>query len=1287
MHLEEPKNVHPFFSKPAKAQPQEIAADDAATNNDDAYDDDNDDDCGVQDTGPKASKPRKKRTRKAAHAKNQPSLDSFARRPAQSREADVKADDVAEPTLEEDLNLDRRKRRKTASPKPTDTLDADHTTAGPTPDLFQQLQAEAGGTQEVIDDIMVDALVANTPKGELFKSSPPVTEDSEGAVPEPSLPQAAVSQSRSVTPPIAGESATETGNENAPPETLGNAKVTPKKQIKITKTGKLVSSPPKKPDPPASITPKRRGRPRKAAKNTNLSSTITVIRYGLDEASRVAFGQKIDTILNGGKASAKHVSIVPPKPAGPPRPAHPFFTGKAGQKKTEATPKAETERRPVTPKKSACTPGKLRAERRKEQDDEDILAFGMSKASRVTKQSGLHDPLWPSKEAAHVRNIDPDGNNGSLSQPLTGSLALRPAKLKHSANTLPLDEEIITRLADQLSKDMVMRPNSTDLEFAPPEDVRLPTRMLTTGIDIQHKVRAQIRAPIETLAQRLYAKTHPAITSLYDEIEHTLTPFDEGRCEPQAWAQKYRPLRADRVLQPGKEASALKDWLESLTVLSVGAAQDPSKTSASLGTKKPPRKKRKTTADDFIVFSDEEDEDEEMIYLDPSAGTAHPSIRRSRWTRNKNVVLLSGPHGCGKSATVYAVAKELDFEVFELHSGVRRSGKDIQDKVGDMTANHLVNHQRGDVPVKSKHAVVPADNDTDNERDKAFQKDLDSGRQGTMTSFFMAKPAAKANPKSKPNVQAVVKSPTKTRTIPAAQAMLPIAGVSRKSQKQSLILIEEADVLFEEDQNFWAQIIKLAAQSKRPIVITCNEELHIPTQALPMAAILRLVPPPLDLATDYLVTLAGREGHVLQRQAINDLYESKSHDLRACITELNFWCQMSVGDKKGGLEWMYQRWPPGKDVNANGRLLRVASEGTYQAGMGWLSHNVFESKSNVVFEKEEELLKEVWSDWGISPSSWNSDHQPHNDSDSITTKRSRLEELDLLVTFADALSASDVYARIDLPSYEIIHHQQLDPTLPSMTDKERLSYTTDAPLLQVDPLIDFLGLDTALSTTTHLLTSRLSPDLSHSRVRVASQAPSTSLEQSYAQTILSHKPGRASSPSLSRSAFSCLDILATPSSPFNTYPDPDTRSSYNLVASSVDRTLRIITTDIAPYVRSIVACELVLESQRIMLGNLLSEGGRSRRARTTKASRTAMEGGERQLKRRERWFHRDLSFELVMRTAGSGWAGMGWKGEGEGEESSVAGSVTETQRSESLAGTQKSTEDLSGEMMVDVDAE
>ncbi|UPX14791.1 uncharacterized protein EKO05_0005263 [Ascochyta rabiei] len=1279
MHLEEPKNVHPFFSKASKEGASEPDVNEPTATHDDRN---HDHDCHEQNTGPQLTKPRKKRTKRVASAKDQPSLDSFARRPAvKSTGVDV-AHALAGPSLEHDLNLDRRKRRRTASPKPASkVLRGNLSIGGPPPDLYQQLHTEAAsvGTQQVIDDVMVDTLVASTPKDTVLGLPLPQTPKDalEDAVPESSLPQAADHASPSVTPPNAAQDAA-TGNDNPPPGAVDRTaeNTTPKKQIKVTKTGKLVSSPPK-PNPPASTTPKKRGRPRKATKTTNLSATITVIKYGSDSESRLELGRMIEAILCGSKSSNKRTAVIPPKPVGPPKAPHPFFTGKAGQKKAEVPTRPEAERRPVTPRKSACTPGKLRAERRKEQgeDDESMPAFGMaSRNNRLAKQSGLNEPLWPSKATAHVRNLDnEDAVPPTMQSPAEG-MPLKPAKLKSSIYSLPAEEEVINRLARQLSDVLSTRPDPVNLDFAPPEDVRLPMRLLTTGIDIQHKVRAQIRAPLETLSDRLFAKTHSAITTLFDEIEHTLTSFDEGRCEPQAWAQKYRPGRADHVLQPGSEAFALKDWLKSLTVMAVGAAQDISKTTAPLDARKPPRKKRRTAVDDFIVSDDEDDDDDDMIELPQREGAAPrqcPSLRRPRWTRNKNVILLSGPHGCGKSATVYAVAKELDFEVFELHSGVRRAGKDIQDKVGDMTANHLVNHQRSDLPAKTKSASLVSADDTENERDKEFQKDLDSGRQGTMTSFFTAKPATKPEPRPKPKARVVVQSPAKARSIPAAQAMLPVVA-SRKSQKQSLILVEEADILFEEDQNFWAQIIKLASQSKRPIVITCNDELQIPTQALPMAAVLRFNPPPVDLATDYLVALAGREGHILQRQAVTDLYNSKNHDLRASITELNFWCQMSVGDKKGGLEWMYQRWPPGKDVDAQGRLLRVASEGTYQSGMGWLSHNVFETRSNVVFDKEEELLMEVWNDWGINPTSWTPEEKPSRKSvaSEKDDRLAHLDELDHLVNFSDALSAADIYSCIGLPSYESMHDQPIDPTLPSITDKERLSYTVNAPLLQADDCTDFLSLDTALAIQTNILLHNTFPGLAHHAIEHSLPVPA-SLEQSYTRQILQHKAEVGKHSPITRSVFaSALDILASPADQDTTY---DHRTSFTLTPSSFDRPFPLITLDLAPYIRSIVAHEQTLEAQRIRLGTLLSEGGRAKRARTTRASRTAIEGGERKTKRREHWFSRDLNFELVMRTAGSSWAGLGCKGDdAEGEGDSVGGSLTETgtQNSEGLSGMQ-----------------
>src|SRR6266566_7956553 len=87
--------------------------------------------------------------------------------------------------------------------------------------------------------------------------------------------------------------------------------------------------------------------------------------------------------------------------------------------------------------------------------------------------------------------------------------------------------------------------------------------------------------------------------------------------------------------------------------------------------------------------------------------------------------------------------------------------------------------------------------------------------------------------------------------------------------------------------------------------------------------------------------------------------------------------------------------------------------------------------------------------------------------------------------------------------------------------------------------------------------------------------------------------------------------------------------------SVFDGTVRPITIDVAPYVRSIVAYDARLQKQRLKLSNLISEGGRGpKRMRTTRAAMSALEGGSRSATRKEKWFSADLNTALVLRTGG-----------------------------------------------------
>lgn len=284
-----------------------------------------------------------------------------------------------------------------------------------------------------------------------------------------------------------------------------------------------------------------------------------------------------------------------------------------------------------------------------------------------------------------------------------------------------------------------------------------------------------------------FVLAHPAIQAVLRDARP-----DDRR---ETWCERHRPRTAAAVLGNELEATYLRDWLRALSVGSAGERKI---------VRRVPRRRALNPelswiVDDIGMFGGAEEPADDIpdLYEEPELALGqrpdtYPPI--DDWVAN--TILLTGPNGSGKSAAVHAAATELGWDVFEVYPGVgRRTGSNLLALVGDVGKNHMVGVR------EEKKSLAEA-----------------------AQSFF-----GKTKAKEAPSSQGSAADPIAIEEDGAERKPEPPKPDAANAQhKQSLILIDEADILFDEESTFWPAVVGLIAESRRPVVITCNGGLHMP---------------------------------------------------------------------------------------------------------------------------------------------------------------------------------------------------------------------------------------------------------------------------------------------------------------------------------------------------------------------------------------------------------------------------------------------------------------------------
>ncbi|KAL4081871.1 hypothetical protein V8B97DRAFT_1862947 [Scleroderma yunnanense] len=332
------------------------------------------------------------------------------------------------------------------------------------------------------------------------------------------------------------------------------------------------------------------------------------------------------------------------------------------------------------------------------------------------------------------------------------------------------------------------------------------------------------------------------------------------------------------------------------------------------------RKKRRLGSDDelddFIVFSDGDDEgvpddvvfgeteDESAFYqqtLSSIRGAEAPPSQRNATIAEPeqlpvngrtlcdlnrqhkshefadaltNTLLIVGPPGCGKTAAVYACAEELGWDVFEVYPGIgRRSATNLDYLVGDVGKNHILSLSQERSAKRSMKVV--------HEAPPTLAALFAKGRMGK------SKPGPKVAKRGSDRISTDIEDdhcsdttdvmaipPENIRTDTEPHSPKPTTGGLKPAVRQSLVLLEEVDILFKDDTSFWPAVVNLIRDCKRPVVMTCNDLRLVPLAILPLQTVLVFEPCPSTVAVSYLESLTLTEGWLIPREHLMALYET-----------------------------------------------------------------------------------------------------------------------------------------------------------------------------------------------------------------------------------------------------------------------------------------------------------------------------------------------------------------------------------------------------------------------------
>ncbi|XVE60338.1 hypothetical protein DITRI_Ditri05aG0121100 [Diplodiscus trichospermus] len=340
-------------------------------------------------------------------------------------------------------------------------------------------------------------------------------------------------------------------------------------------------------------------------------------------------------------------------------------------------------------------------------------------------------------------------------------------------------------------------------------------------------------------------------------LQERFMPYYHGcgiQPDNSLWTDKYQPKKAEEVCGNTESVKFMSEWLHLWRERSFQAIK----------------------ASNNIDKSSMQEDDNDFCQSD------FDSENIDGEDSLKNVLLVTGPIGSGKSAAIHACAKEQGFKILESNASDCRNGAVVKQKFGEALESHcLAGSLENPVDSLSKHVMKSAGPLPNSEAQQEFDNEVVELISISDEEELFG--AHGASGKCVPNDSET--------------------GFGQAKVKP-LILFEDVDISFPEDRGFLAAIQQIAEKAKGPVILTSNSNNLVLPDNLDRIE-LRLKMPLQEELLRHLYMVCAAEKATIQPRLLEQLIKCYQGDIRKTIMHLQFWCQSKKYQKDRKLKKTY----------------------------------------------------------------------------------------------------------------------------------------------------------------------------------------------------------------------------------------------------------------------------------------------------------------------------------------------------------------------------------------------